>query len=127
MSCARSCTSSICTSSPSKDPSTVVSIAGNTPSSPPRTLTPFELTRYLDYCSEMVSLTAKVAVLFGQVFPDPAVNDRVSDLERIAAGLSQKVWQKIMIVEMLSPQSRAHAAVPGAVPAAPGGLLAARA
>jgi hypothetical protein len=45
-----------------KDPSAVVSVAGNTASSPARTLTRFELTRYLDYCSEMLSLTAKVCL-----------------------------------------------------------------
>jgi hypothetical protein len=82
-----------------KDPSAVVSIAGNTASSPPRTLSRFEVTRYLDYCSEMLSLTAKVAVLFAQVFPDATVTETVSDIERIAAGLSQKIWQKIMILE----------------------------
>ena len=79
-----------------KDPSAVVSIAGNTPSSPARTLSRFELARYLDYCSEMLSLTSKVAVLYAQGFPDPTVTDAVSDIERIAAGLSQKIWQKII-------------------------------
>ena len=54
-----------------KDPSAVVSVAGKTRSSPPRTLSRFEVTRYLDYCSEMLSLTSKVAVLFAQGFPDP--------------------------------------------------------
>jgi len=87
-----------------KDPSAVVSVAGNTPSSPARTFTRFELTRYLDYCSEMLSLTAKVAVLFAQGFPEPTVTDAVSDIERIAAGLSQKIWQKIMILEALGPE-----------------------
>lgn len=84
-----------------KDPSAEVSIAGKTASSPARSLTRFELTRYLDYCSEMLSLAAKVAVLFAQRFPDPTVTEAVSDLERIAAGLSQKIWQKIMILEAL--------------------------
>jgi hypothetical protein len=28
----------------------------------------------------------------------------VSDIERIAAGLSQKIWQKIMILEALGPE-----------------------
>ena len=54
-----------------KDPSAVVSIAGKTASSPARTLSRIEVTRYLDYCSEMLSLTSKVAVLFAQGFPDP--------------------------------------------------------
>jgi hypothetical protein len=84
-----------------KDPSAGVIVGGNTPSSPPRTLKPYELSRYLDYCSEMMSLTSKVAVLFAQSFPDPVVTDAVSDIERIASGLSQKIWQKIMIIDEL--------------------------
>ena len=82
-----------------KDPSATVSVAGNTPSSPARTLSRYEVTRYLDYCSEMLSLTSKVAVLFAQGFPDAAVTEAVSDIERIAAGLSQKIWQKIIVLE----------------------------
>ena len=56
-----------------KDPSIGVSVGGTDPSSPARTLSRFEVTRYLDYCSEMLSLTSKVAVLYAQVFPDPVV------------------------------------------------------
>jgi hypothetical protein len=82
-----------------KDPSLVVTVGGKTASSPVRVLTPFEVSRYLDYCSEMLSLTSKVAVLFAQSFPDPVVTEAVSDIERIAAGLSQKIWQKIMILQ----------------------------
>jgi hypothetical protein len=81
-----------------KDPSADVNV-GKTSSSPPRKLSRFEIARYLDYCSEMVSLTSKVAVLFAQSFPDPDIIDAVSDIERIASGLSQKIWQKIMILE----------------------------
>jgi hypothetical protein len=88
-----------------KDPSAVVQIAGNTPSSPARSLTRFEVTRYLDYCSEMLSLTAKLAVLFAQGFPDPLVTETVSDIERISAGLSQKIWQKIMILQQQGDDS----------------------
>ena len=82
-----------------------MSVAGKTASSPARTLSRFELTRYLDYCSEMLSLTSKVAVLFAQGFPDPTVTEAVSDIERIAAGLSQKIWQKIIILEALGPEA----------------------
>ena len=85
-----------------KDPSGSVRIGGSTLSSPPRTLSRFELSRYLDYCSEMLSLTAKVAVLYAQSFPDTEVTEAVSDIERIAAGLSQKIWQKIMILQSAS-------------------------
>jgi hypothetical protein len=96
-----------------KDPSSVVSVGGKTPSSPARPLSRFELSRYLDYCSEMVSLTSKVAVLFAQAFPDPTVTEAVSDIERVAVGLSQKIWQKIVILETLGHE----AAQPQPVPA----------
>jgi hypothetical protein len=83
-----------------KDPSKFV-VRANTPSSPPLLLNEFQMTRYLDYCSEMLSLTSKVAVLFGQSLDDRAVADVVSDIERVSAGLSQKIWQKIMILQEL--------------------------
>ncbi len=79
-----------------KDPS-AMSISA-TASSPARPLDRNQTARYLDYCSEMLSLSAKVAVLFAQGFPDTAVLESVSDIERLTAGLSQKIWQKIMIV-----------------------------
>ena len=40
-------------------------------------MTPFELTRYLDYCSEMLSLTAKIAALYAQSSSDAVVIDAV--------------------------------------------------
>jgi hypothetical protein len=92
-----------------KDPSTIVIVGGNTPSSPARTLTPYELSRYLDYCSEMMSLTSKIAVLYAQSLPDAIVTEAVSDIERIASGMSQKIWQKIM---MLEPVVRSGPLVP---------------
>jgi hypothetical protein len=82
-----------------KDPSMMMSGAQITSVSPTRTLTPFELTRYLDYCSEMLSLSAKVAALYAQSFPDPVVTDAVSDLERVTTNLSQKIWQKISLMQ----------------------------
>jgi hypothetical protein len=59
------------------------------------------MTRYLDYCSEMLSLTAKVAALFGQVVNDRQVFEMVSEIERLSSGLSQKIWQKIVILQQL--------------------------
>jgi hypothetical protein len=83
-----------------KDPSKFI-VGASTPSSPPLELNEFEMTRYLDYCSEMLSLTSKLAVLFGQVLDDQVVGDVVSDIERVSSGLSQKMWQKIMILQQL--------------------------
>lgn len=94
-----------------KDPSKFV-VRANTPSSPPLVLNRFQMTRYLDYCSEMLSLTSKVAVLFGQSLDDRAVAEVVSDIERVGAGLSQKVWQKIMILQELERAPDAAATAP---------------
>jgi hypothetical protein len=68
------------------------------PSSPARTLSPFQLRRYLDYCSEMLSLVAKIGAVYAQDFEDPTVLSAVSDLETLTSSLSSKIWQKIMIV-----------------------------
>jgi hypothetical protein len=83
-----------------KDPSKFI-VGTTTPSSPPIELNEFEMTRYLDYCSEMLSLTSKVAVVFSQALDDQAVAEVVSDIDRVSAGLSQKIWQKIMILQQL--------------------------
>jgi hypothetical protein len=82
-----------------KDPSAIIGALAPTEHSPKRTLSASELIRYLDYCSEMLSLTSKVAALYAQSLPDPVVTDAVSDIERLTTNLSQKVWQKIMILE----------------------------
>jgi hypothetical protein len=71
-----------------------------TSASPEHSLTPFELVRYLDYCSEMLSLTGKLAALYAQDFSDSAIVEAASDIEQLATNLSQKVWQKITIVQM---------------------------
>jgi hypothetical protein len=94
-----------------KDPSSVISAGPSTGSSPERTMSRFELTRYLDYCSEMLSLTNKLAALYAQNLPDAVIIDAVNDIERLTTNLSQKIWQKITILdagglEPKSPQAR---------------------
>lgn len=80
-----------------KDPASMVAPA--TPSSPERTMTPAELVRYLDYCSEMLSLAAKVAAVYAQSTKDPQVVSASSDLQQLTANLSAKIWQKIRIAQ----------------------------
>jgi hypothetical protein len=82
-----------------KDPSSAAIGGTATASSPARRLTPFELTRYLDYCSEMLSLAAKVAALYAQSTKDPVVIEAASGLAQITSNLSNKIWQKINIVQ----------------------------
>ncbi|MEM1307370.1 MAG: hypothetical protein AAGG99_07590 [Pseudomonadota bacterium] len=81
-----------------KDPR-ILSEEQRTASSPVRSLSQFELTRYLDYCTEMLSLTAKIAALYAQSARDAAVLSAVSELETVSANLSYKIWQKIMIIQ----------------------------
>lgn len=84
-----------------KDPERIAnpSAGGDTPSSPTRHLTPFALSRYLDYCSEMLSLLSKSAALYVQDFDDPVTISAVNEVENLTTGLSNKIWQKIMILD----------------------------
>lgn len=83
-----------------KDPAFVLVDIESTENSPVRTLTRTELTRYLDYCSEMLALVSKIAALFAQNIDDPVVLNAVNDLESLTQGLSGKIWQKIMILDL---------------------------
>ncbi len=85
-----------------KDPSHFAENVKSTDSSPKRTMTSYELTRYLDYCSEMLSLTSKVAALYAQSFNDSVVVAAVNDLESLTFSMSSKVWQKIAIIKSIS-------------------------
>lgn len=83
-----------------KDPSQVIVGVGNrTRSSPQRTLTAYQLTRYLDYCTEMLSLVGKLAALYAQSNSDSVVLQSVNDIETLTNGISRKIWQKIMILD----------------------------
>ena len=81
-----------------KDPGMIG--GARTSASPDRDLTPFELQRYLDYCTEMLSLAAKIAALYAQAARDAQTEEAASDIERLATNMSQKVWQKISIVRL---------------------------
>lgn len=81
-----------------KDPEYILQQGFDTPSSPVRTMTDYELSRYLDYCSEMLSLTGKLAVLYVQNFDDAIVLNAVNEIESLTTDLSRKVWQKLMIL-----------------------------
>jgi len=82
-----------------KDPEHVVASGPSTPSSPERTMSRFELGRYLDYCSELLSLVSKIAALYVQRFDDEVVLGAVNEVETLTNGLSRKIWQKIMILD----------------------------
>jgi hypothetical protein len=82
-----------------KDPERLMSKQPDTPSSPQRTMSAPELGRYLDYCSELLSLISKVAALLVQYFNDSVVLGAVNEIEELTTGLSGKIWQKITILD----------------------------
>ena len=88
-----------------KDPERMVGRGPATLSSPKRTMTAFQLGRYLDYCSELLSLISKIAALYVQEFPDPVALESVDQLESLTNGLTRNIWQKIMILDQTLPPS----------------------
>ncbi len=65
-------------------------------------LTPAQLRRYLDYCSEMLSLTGKIASLYSNHFEDQVTVAAVNEIEELTTGLSRKIWQKIISSQSLN-------------------------
>lgn len=58
-----------------------------------------DMGRYLHHCTELLALVSKVGRLYVQGFPDGTALAAVDQFENLATGLSQKIWQKIMILD----------------------------
>ena len=84
-----------------KDPDALDFGRVDTASSPTRSLTMSQLSRYLDYCSELLSMISKIAALYAQGLEDPVVLNAVDDVEDLSSELSQKIWQKISILDSI--------------------------
>ncbi len=85
-----------------KDPHRITTkkrIYASTDLSPKLSMNRFQLRRYLDYCSELLSLTGKIAAVYVQAFDDGVALASASELETLANGLSSKIWQKIFILD----------------------------
>lgn len=70
-----------------------------TESSPDVGLSPDEMARYLDYCSEMLAVTSKLGALAVQDFKDAQAIAAVDELESLSTGLARKIWQKIILLQ----------------------------
>ncbi len=57
------------------------------------------MSRYLDYCTELLSLASKVAAVHLQAVNDPVVLSAVSDIEVLSSNLTNKIWQKINVID----------------------------
>lgn len=84
-----------------KDPTSLTKERVITASSPKIELDAFSLKRYLDYCSELLSLTGKLAAIFAQDLNDSVVLSAVNEVESLTTALSNKVWQKLIILHSM--------------------------
>jgi len=91
-----------------KDPERIVSGGPSTPSSPARKMSAFELTRYLDYSTELLAIISKVAALYVQELADPVIVSAANAVEELAVNLSRAIWQKIVILDRVTPPSSPH-------------------
>jgi hypothetical protein len=71
-----------------------------------------EVERYLDYCSEMLSLVGKTAALCAEESRDAVILETVSTVENLTVGLSRKIWQKISNLPPGEPYDPAEPAQP---------------
>lgn len=88
-----------------KDPTVILASGPKTRSSPERTMSRFELTRYLEYCAEMLALTGKLAAVMAGESSDHVIIAGASDVENLCTDLGRKVWQKIMILGELDERA----------------------
>jgi len=85
-----------------KDPELVLSESGHTDRGEQPRMSRQQVAKYLDYCSEMLSLTSKIAALYVQGFDDAVVLEAVNEIEALTTSLSRKIWQKIMILDAVA-------------------------
>lgn len=90
-----------------KDPSVEFSNGTTTDVSPERRISDFELSRYLDYCTEMLALIAKLAALYASQTDDTEILEAVNDMEDLTTSLGRKIWQKIMIIGQIEDRNTA--------------------
>ncbi|NUN49492.1 MAG: hypothetical protein HUU15_11750, partial [Candidatus Brocadiae bacterium] len=72
------------------------------------------LSRYLDYCAEMLALIGKLAALYADEMRDSVVIDAVNEMEDLTTGLSRKIWQKLSILYAMEPGPSAGPPLPSA-------------
>ena len=74
------------------DPTDPVNVEG-------RALDAEGLGRYLHFCTELLAVVSKIGQLYVQDFPDSTAVTAVDHFEGLATGLSNKIWQKLMILD----------------------------
>jgi hypothetical protein len=54
----------------------------------------------------MLALVSKIAALYVQSFPDSQALAAVDEIESLTTGLSQKIWQKMVILDRYSASAQ---------------------
>jgi hypothetical protein len=93
-----------------KDPVALDPAFQPTATSPLREMDAVALSRYLDYCSELLAITGKLAALYAQAVPEEGVASAVNDIEVLGASLSRKIWQKITLIDTKAPPRKRRVA-----------------
>jgi len=89
-----------------KDPERLVHRGPDTAFSYKNEMNAFQLGRYLDYCSDLLSVLSKVGVLWAQHFTNPDIQRAVDQIENLTNGLSRKIWQKLTLLGRLLPDEK---------------------
>lgn len=66
-----------------------------------------DLWLYLSFCTDLLSVTGKLAACFAQSQTDRIVLDTINEIETISTALSRKIWQKMSLVKPPSPALQA--------------------
>jgi|JI10StandDraft_1071094.scaffolds.fasta_scaffold81230_2 hypothetical protein len=85
-----------------KDPEFVISDLQPTSHSPDRIDDRVLLGRYLEYCSEMLALTSKLAASYAFDNSDAVVLGAIREIQELVGLLSGKIWQKRVILDTAS-------------------------
>jgi hypothetical protein len=82
-------------------------------------MTAADVATYLHYCSELLSLLSKIGQLYVQDFADAPTLAAVDQFEGLATGLTQKIWQKLMILDRVRDDCPVPATVGPLAPLSP--------
>ncbi len=88
-----------------KDPQKMLGLSDSDSLIGEQQMTPKNLGRYLDYCSELLAISSKVGALYAQNFDDATTLETVTEIETLTSGLSQKIWQKLTVLIEIVPES----------------------
>jgi hypothetical protein len=66
---------------------------------PRRIMSQRSLGRYLDFCTDLLSVTGKLSALLVQRFKDEVVMGEVTEIEALTTGLAGRIWQKIQLLD----------------------------